>query len=645
MAKGDLIVFDNWSGGRNGGDPPASLPDSQVVEAVNVEWNRTNLGQKRNGATAIGVTTSAGVFRAGVRSLYRHVPAAAESAAELWAWTVLAADVSLDRLAGAATWAEVTVTDAVAAAATTDVNWASFNGKLFMCADTAVDRLHVWDGTSLRRVGLATPAAPTAADSATGGTYTRKRYYKIAYIKKSGSDILLRSELSPSVNITPDGAHNGIVVTKPAAISEGETDWELYGSRDDTTYHLLATTAIATATFADTVNPNLYTGNAPATFGLNIPPTSWKYIMAADNRILGAGGHESGAKQSRVWYTPVLGTLDVGDDERVPNGALLKNYIDLDEGDGGAITGMGGPLDGAIYVFKQRQTWKLIPTGNVQTPFRKVCISKAVGCAQHRTIKHAEDENGNTTLYFLSYRGPYRLGINGLEYMGRDIEDIWDSVSPTLLTTSSHAVVHFDKHQVWFWVSTAGTANNTILVFNMLRGASTGTGVRGGWAKYTGGKIPTGFCSALFSGTIGATMSLNLLPHTGISDAAVIYKCDDSTNDQDGTTSFQAYLTSKPYAFGDLGKQCGVGFTYTLAKALTGATITQTLSRDFGLETRTSTVSLTADASETRVLRKFENSEMSQAGTVQITIGDASALEQTWTLEALSIQPLVQQQR
>ena len=55
------------------------------------------------------------------------------------------------------------------------------------------------------------------------------------------------------MSFTPDGSHANATVTKPAATSPtcGETHWELYGSADDATYYLLATTVVGTTTVAD----------------------------------------------------------------------------------------------------------------------------------------------------------------------------------------------------------------------------------------------------------------------------------------------------------------------------------------------------------------------------------------------------------
>jgi hypothetical protein len=147
--------------------------------------------------------------------------------------------------------------------------------------------------------------------------------------------------------------------------------------------------------------------------------------------------------------------------------------------------------------------------------------------------------------------------------------------------------------------------------------------VRRGWYKHTGSQAAAR-CSVMMSNTLGATMSSDLKPYIGRSTGTAIWKCDTSATDDAGT-AFQAYIKTKPVKVAVLGQNVGVGPTHLLAKA-SSATITQTIDRDYGLETRTSTVSLAAAASETRVLRKFEASAAAGAGTVQFQWGDGSAL-------------------
>jgi hypothetical protein len=133
-------------------------------------------------------------------------------------------------------------------------------------------------------------------------------------------------------------------------------------------------------------------------------------------------------------------------------------------------------------------------------------------------------------------------------------------------------------------------------------------------------------------------------PYVGGAGAAgqLLY-CDSGT--QDAAANYQAYVTTKPYTPGGLGFMVNIQQSHLLALVGSSVTITQTLVRDYGLESRTSTCVLTAASAESRVLRQFEGSELTGAGTVQITIGDAAAANNTWTLDALAVPFTVQEYR
>lgn len=646
--------------GRNGADPPISLPDTQAVEMLNVDRYDGLLARKRGGSTAV-TDTGGTAFSSGLQTVIRHVPGSDETAAEFWGIDGAATPIA-KRMTGGTSFANVTVDDAIATRPQ-DVIGATLNGKLFLAYDSSVDRLHAYDpslaSARVRRVGINPGTnAPTAANSVGGGGAAAVlRYYRVRFLQMSGTVVIRKSEPTPSVSFTPDGAHASVVVTRPTAPGEGETHWIVEGSGDDATYYVITaagsadTSAIAIATTTDTdpftAGPTTYTSRlTSAQAGLYSLFPSVKTLLTDGNRLLGAGAWEtsgtiSGGKSSRVWFTPVLGSTDKGDDERVPNTATQKNWIDLNENDGGGITGLGGPLNGVPFAFKYRQVWKLGPTGDVTAPYLPRKLSDAYGLLTAKAVCIGRDRSGNPALYFLSADGPCRLilssGVALVQYLGRDVEDIWAGVNLAATTVVAHAVYHADKHQVWFWIAT-GSSNDpdTKLVFDVLLGQYVeGDRVRAGWFKHTGDSAAAR-CSCLMSNTLGASMSRDLKPYIGRASGTAIQKCDSSATNDAGT-NFQAYVKTKPIPIAPLGMNAGVGQSHLLAKVGAAVTITQTLDRDYGLETRTATVLLTADASETRVLRKIEGSDFSQAGALQIQIGDAAAASNAWTLDALAI--------
>lgn len=646
MASKDLkaLLLGDLRGGRNGGDSPFSLPDNQCVEAVNVDWYEGNLGRKRGGSTSVSLTcSSGGPFTGPVNALFRHIPGSDETAAELWAVDNATPNQFL-RLAASTQWVEHLPADDIASRPQ-DTQGCSFNGKLFLAFDSDEDRLHAWDGTSIRRVGLATPAAPTAADTG-AGTYSTQREYRIRWTTRVGSVTVRRSEPGTSLTFIPSGAGSAARVTRPTLPGESETHWELEAAEANSTdFYLLATTAVATSTYDDSASPSTYsTGDASAALGTYTNWTSVKYLLTDGNRLLGAGAWESGGMNNRVYFSPVLGTLDVGDDERVVQTTDQKNYIDINENDGGFITGLAGPLQGSIYVFKYRQIWKLVSTGLVEAPYLSYNISPRIGALMQKGIVDAQDALGNPAIYFLSQRGPCRLGVGGIEYLGRDIEDLWRTVNLAATSVVGFSVYHPDKNQVWFWVATgASNTPNKVLVFDIMLGTSTNSErVRGGWSQFTG-EIAEAQCGVMFSNTLGATMSRDLKPYIGQSDAtATILKADTADLDDNGTT-FRAYLRSRPYTPAGLSINFGLDDSYLVGEAASGVSIRLSVIRDMGAETRTSDVVLTAAGSETYVMKKFDACDLSGAWCAQMEIGDASAVASAWTLEGFTAPVAVQE--
>lgn len=639
---GSQRKFLEYSGirGRDGSTASTfKIPDYKALEAVNVDFYRASLGRKRGGADDVFASTT-GETTTGIESaLIRHVPGNSETAAELWKVNDAATPI-VQRLTGGTVWASPTLKDNIETRPM-DVTSASFNGKLYLAFNSTVDRLHVWDPTSaeVRRTGLATPAAATVANTGAGTYAATQRWYKVVYTEQRSGSAVRRSELSAFVAFTPSGTGTAARVTKPAAITEGETHWELYGAASEAgPYYLLATTVVGTTTYDDSAAPSSYSNNAAApTVGKNTGWTSARYLISDGNHLLGAGSWETGGLNNTVWVSPVLGTTSSAffDDEVVPTG--IANKVEFDENDGGFITGLAGPLENQIIVLKYRQLWRMIATGAADRPYRRKPISKVVGCIRQQAAVMAEDDAGNPALYFLSHKGPYRLGVGGLEFLGRDVQDLWDTVNLAASNVTCHGVYHADKHQVWWWIATG--ANNdpdTKLVFDTELGkAYEDNVVRDGWAEH-GGASATARCSVMFSNTLGASMSRDLKPHIGQSGASGrLWKCDTTATDDAGT-AFQASLTFADRHFAGLHRKCQVFEPIVLGSA-GSHTIRASFSKDYGLATHTADVTMTADGSETRVAKAIEAGFTGDAKAVAVTIGDASAVASSWTLDALSI--------
>jgi hypothetical protein len=618
-------------GGRNGYDSPHAIGPNQVVEAMNVDWVEGECGGKRRGSSALSLSGSP--FTTILSTLARHTPTADDSAAEFWGVDGAA---HVGRYASGA-WSTPSLTDAISASYQ-HVSTASLNGKFFLAYKSAQDRLHVWDGTSVRRVGLPTPtAAPTAANQGAGAYAAILRYYKVRWVRVNGSEEI-RSEMSSDVPFTPSGGGASVRVTRPTAPGEGETHWDLFGSFEDENYYSVARIAIGTS-FYDDSTINFNNGILPDDAGTNVPPISGKFLLVDENRLLIGGSWESNSYASRVSFTPVIGSAGVGDDERTMQTTEAKHWLDLDAGKGGGLTGLAGPLNGSPYAFKASAIFKLVRTGNVNIPYFPITVSKTIGAATNQGIVSGEDEAGNACLYFWSKRGPYRLGPRVLEYIGADIEDITKRVNLDATTIPVHGVYHADIHQVWFWLAVDGANEpNLKVVFDVREGRSSGDqGVRNGWSV-SNGLSAAARCSVMAADTFGATMGSRLKPYIGQnSSGAAVWKCDADGVYTDNGTAYQAYQTTRHYPLAGFGVNSDVVDAHLVAKAAEGVDIQLTITRDFGKESRPSTCSLTPEDSETYVQVPFGDSAIADAGAVQFTIGDEAAIDNHWVLEALIV--------
>lgn len=473
----------------------------------------------------------------------------------------------------------------------------------------------------------------------TGSYSAVARSYRVRWTQQIGGITVRRSEPTAIVAFTPSGTGSAARITQPTPPGEGETHWEIEASDDGVTFYRIATVAIGTTTYDDTAAVSSYnTFPLSALTGTYAVQTSYKFIAADQNRLLGFANWTSTEKQARVVLSAVIGSLDVGDAERVDTSGV-NSYIDLDEKDSGIPTGLCGPLLGSFFVFKDRQTWQLTATGATAQPYRQDAISKTIGSLAHVAVTRGEDKFGNASLYWMSHRGPYRWSVNGLEYIGRNLEDLVLGPSATMNLAATKRIcvtcAYPDKRQVWFWWAT-GSSNdcNVGAIFDIQTGGWSRVPSDDRWANIR--------CAVLFANTVAAAMSRDLKPYVGQTGAANrIYKADTGTDD--AGQAFQAYVDTVILEPGGAGFFGGVGDALLLAKAASGVTITATVTGNFGMTglVATGTALLTAGGSETRVSRRLEGSALhGDVQFVQYRLGDAAQVSNAWTLERLVIEPV-----
>jgi hypothetical protein len=375
-----------------------------------------------------------------------------------------------------------------------------------------------------------------------------------------------------------------------------------------------------------------------------------KFLLSTGERLLGFGAWESAAGDSvvprngRVYFSPVLDTSEVEDDERVSNTLSFKGYIDVSRDAGAEDRAIIGPVDGQIFVFQSRGVWMLVPTSNAQQPYRRITMSNLLGAVSQPSCFTGEDESGQSCLYFLDpERGPYRYGFGGFQWLGYDVQDLWATVN--LAATSRVAVGAYDAaNRRCIWLVATGSSNDpdTGLVFHVREGQPTEKeGVRYGWTKWTGD-----LCAArtmvMFSETIGATMSRNLKPYMGF--ASSLLRGEDSSATNDAGTAFQSYVTSKAWNIEPLTTKKRLGKAYLQAKTGAGVTVRLSMIRNYGDETnRTADQLLTASGSETRIMKNFEGIGFADAWSFQFRVGDSAAVANAWTLDHVlaTIEPTV----
>lgn len=631
----------DFSGGLNSAEPPDTIGQNQFADGRNVEFKRSRVLKRRRGSVENITSTIPFTASSSVVSLFRHTPGRSETSQEMWGMDNGAAP-KVARLAAGTSWsAALTLSDAITAAADA---WffrgVSFNGKLFLFYNSAVDRLHVWDGSSVRRAGLATPAAATVANTGGGAYAAVLRYYKVQWVFNDGVGNAIYSPLSPSVSFTPSGAGTAARVTRPALAGEAETAWRVYGSPDDVNYYHIASVVTGTTTYDDSMTPSTYVTAVAASTGFPTQadyftqPISGKFGLVDGAQLLVVGSHETIGLSSTVYYTPDLNTtgFGVGDDERIPS----TNRIDVEPQLGGGITGIGGPIGGSPVVFKQRRTYLLNPTNDPTLPYVPQRINDSVGCVSYQGIVMAEDESGAPALYFPSSRGYYRYGAGGLQYLGHDIEDVWATVNFSA-TYGITAAYHEEAGQVWVLVPTSGSDTPTVLLkFHVALGRPNEMGeVRNGWTR-DDGNVATSTAVCMFSSVLGATMDLRLNPYVAkTASGGRVYKADTSTVNRDDAdaVAYTAYVTTRAESYG-IGQEFGIQNIYAQGIADTAVTLDVGLRKDFAAS---DDVTHTMALATTRGRVASDGQGLSECDVVQVRVADQSALNQHWELDHLAL--------
>lgn len=643
--NGDNFDLTSLRGGLDDTSPDIALAPDTCITAENVEFVNSTLGERRRGCTAITLPASmTDVTLDAVTWMYRHLPVNDEGEAELWALTQsLTTAVNVLTRRTKSVWETIVPNDLIDSENTQGhrISAQTLHGKLFLAykSQGSVDRLHVYDGSSLRRCGLAEPAAPAGADTG-AGTLATTRYYRVRYVVMDGTTVMLRSEPSEVLTFTPSGTGAAVRITKPDTINENETHWEIEASLNNVDFYRIVRQDVGTTTYDDSIAA----GTGYATDGVlsedigdySLIP-SGKYLSADQDRLVIAGSWETSAEASRVRWTPVFGGTGVGNDERLESDT--DPYLDLDGFEGGEITGMSRAVNGYIFVFKRSHIYRLIRTGQRNQAYDAVPITKARG-ALPGSLVEAINQAGQPSLYFLDQSvGPTRLSANGLQWCGRDIQTFWQRVNVNA-AVPCHGIYYGNKRQLHYWVAVDGAEYpNAKIVLHVNEMRDTDEGGRRGWVTVaTDDRIATAHCSAMFAANIDTTddRSFSLVPFIGKASWSVdlntvrdyVQRCDTGGTDAhttgDTESAYRAQVVTKPFALAGLLNHHEIKSGVLLAKAASepNGSVYIKLIQDFGKASKMVDATLFVDTNESHTIQQLDDLGLAELRTLQIAMGD-----------------------
>ncbi len=562
-----------------------------------------------------------------------------------------------------------------AAASIQDMIAVCVNGKLIVAGNSTENRLGtIYSGlfTPLAggtggRIGIKAPGAATVADTGAGGYTATLRYYRIADTQRNGSgQTIRRSNLGASVSFTPSGAGTAARITLPAATNENETHREIYVSLDDASYYLLATVTAGTATYDDsTVTANYSAGPLAPREGANYPFPSCKYLVYAFNRLIALGRWESSAGDSiltrdgHLYFSPPRGGDPQQVEEICRDCVDEKGYMPLAENANGVDRGLSQQCNGNIYAFQDRGIYQISQTGNTTVPLRSIELTKDYGAVSHQSIVVGEDEIGRPCVYFLNPDdGLRRIGVNGIEWCGKDVSGFWSTVNLGATVRVAHALWVTSRKQLWIWLATnGGNRPNAMLMLDVTEQRRDEHGeLRGGWHVWTGTiagitQATAAMSACIYGADLGDPASsrvpyLMLISTLGRSSTRFmppfLYAVPFTGAGLETTANsanFDAFLLTKGFA--ELGRDISVNGVSVLADALASGEIQVRSIGNAGLGSsvnKDGSASLTPDATETLIFKAAENAELGGVWTVQFKVGDVTANNQgQWQIRQIYV--------
>jgi hypothetical protein len=246
MAKNKSNAFfalESLRGGLDDSTPPHAMADDACMVSENIEQYFSTIAERRAGMESLDLTEAPHINGSeAIVHLSKHNPTIDEADAELFVVGVefnLEAFVALYSQGG---WAEIAPVDPIDPDEdfVTKINATTLHGKHFVAykSEDDTDRLHVWDGSIFRRVGLRQPSGNNTAtafirsddgDSTITITIdavgTDGNEYTITVVNGSGNNVALSAAISgTSITVTlgtdgsgvPDPTKNTVTLVEAA---------------------------------------------------------------------------------------------------------------------------------------------------------------------------------------------------------------------------------------------------------------------------------------------------------------------------------------------------------------------------------------------------------------------------------------------
>jgi hypothetical protein len=315
--------------------------------------------------------------------------------------------------------------------------------------------------------------------------------------------------------------------------------------------------------------------------------------------------------------------------------------VDLDNHEGGDITGLSGVVNGYIYAFKFSQIYRLARQGVRTKAYNAVAITKKRG-ALAGSVVEAFDNAGNPIVLFLDPDiGPCLLGARGAEPCGADLIKTWETINLDASKAVSRGIYFPEKQQVHWWVATDDSdVPDLRLVLHVREMRWTDNGYRRGWAVWTG-QASGALAACMFAANVedDAARSLALVPFVAVEGNGLIWQTE--VGDDDNGTDYHARLLSKPFVHGNILHKFACKNGALIAKAASNAVVDVTVIPDFGVdstaEREVAAVDLSPAASEPRVIRALDDLSLSAVTVLQVEIEDPETPGTRWEIDMVGL--------